>query len=855
MRGMKRVNHVNLCRWRFLAAAAAVLGTAAAASAQQTATVTAGERYRASGLYTVFFGDEYRGAWTTPLRVEVLNPATFGGGLTVAGEGGGLSTESLRLKGRDGREYVFRSVDKNSARAVPEDLQGSIVQDIAQDQTAAKQPAAALMVPPLLRAAGVPHVVPRLLVMPDHPFLGEHRQKFAGKLGQIEERPVDGDDGGVAFNGAERIEGTEDFLEELEEEGDNRVDAPTYLKARLMDLMIGDWDRHPDQWRWARYDRGGAEVWVPIPRDRDNAFARHEGIAMAVARKVAPQLTQYGPEYGNVYGLHFQASALDRQLLSSLDRAAWDSIAQFLRTRITDAVIDTAVRRLPPEYYAIDGERIRTELTSRRDGVPEAAREFYELLSSEVDVYASDDAERAQVVRAADGAVTVIVTPSGSARPSFVRRFVPGDTREVRVYLRGGDDAAEVTGSGPGDILVRVIGGGGDDRLEDRSTASGGRRTVFHDDRGNNQVQLGTGAKLDERAYVTPQRRSLVGNPPPLRDYGTTTGFFTPTARWQTDVGPVIGFGPSRTRFGFRRQPYATFHHARVVFAPLAGGLGLEVAGDYRRTNRPTFTTFLLRANNFETTRFYGFGNDTDDDGDDRDRYVVRHNLAAGELLLNMRLAPGLMLAVGPEVRYVDARVRDELLLSTAQPAGTSAFTQAGALARVALERRDTLAVTRSGVTASAEARGFGWTDGTPFGRLRAQAATYVPVGARGPSLALRAGGETAVGDFPFQEAAFLGGFTTLRGFQYQRFAGDASVFGSAEARQPVGEVRLIARGRLGVMGLVDAGRVYADGDSDGGWHTAVGVGVYFETVGRVLGLTYAKGESGLFYLHFGLPF
>ena len=848
------MNHVNLCRWRILAAAA-VLGTASAASAQQTSTVTAGERYRASGLHTVLLGEEYRAAWTTPVRVEVLDPERFAGGLTVTGEGGGLSTESLRLKGRDGREYVFRSVDKNSARAVPEDLQGSFIQDVAQDQTAAKQPAAALVVPPLLRAAGVPHVVPRLFVMPNHPFLGEHRQEFAGKLGQIEERPVDADDGGPAFNGSERVEGTEDFLEELEDEGDNVVDAPMYLKARLMDMMIGDWDRHPDQWRWARYDRGGREVWEPIPRDRDNAFARHEGVVMSIASKVAPQLTRYGPEYGTIYGLHFQASALDRQLLSSLDRAAWDSIAQFLRTRITDAVIDTAVRRLPPEYYAVDGARIRTELMARRDRVPEAAREFYELLSSEVDVYASDDAERAQIVRAADGTVTVVVTPGESTRPSFVRRFVPGETREVRLYLRGGDDAAEVTGTGPGDILVRVIGGGGDDRLSDRSVASGGRRTVFYDDRGDNKVELGREARLDTRPYVTPQRRSLVGNPPPLRDYGSTVSTFTPHARWQTDVGPVIGFGPSGTRFGFRRQPYATFQHLRFVFAPFASGVGVEYAADYRRTNRPDYTTILLRANNFETTRFYGFGNDTGDDGDDLDRYVVRHNFVAGELLLHRRLAPGLMLAAGPEMRYVDARARDEHLITTLDPAGTSTFTQVGALARLALDRRDTLAVTRSGITASAEARGFHWTDGEPFARLRAQAATYVPIGARGPSLAFRAGAETALGDYPFQEAAFLGGFTSLRGFQYQRFAGDASVFGTAEARQPIGQVRLIARGRLGVLGLVDAGRVYVDGDSEGGWHTAVGGGVYFETVGRVLGLTYARGDSGLFYLHFGLPF
>ena len=848
------MNIVKACRWRAVAAVAAVLGTAAAASAQQT--VTAGERYRAGPLHQTLFGRDYRDAWTTPVRVEVLDPERFGGGLTVQQAGGGLSTESLRLKGRDGREYTFRSVDKNSQRAVPEDLQGTFIQDIAQDQTAAKQPAAALIVPPLLRAAGVLHVVPRLYVMPNHPFLGQYRQQFAGRLGQVEERPVDDDDGGVAFANSERIEGTEDFLEELEEEADNRVNAASFLKARLVDMMIGDWDRHPDQWRWARFDRGGVELWEPIPRDRDNAFARHEGLVMSVARRVAPQLTRYAPEYGSIYGLHFQASALDRELLSSLDRAAWDSVASFLRTRITDAVIDTAVRRLPPEYYAIDGERIRRELTARRDGLPQAARDFYELLSQEVDVYVSDKPENARIVRAADGTVTVTVTPpGGGGRPSFVRRFVPDETREVRLYLRGGDDVAQVTGTGPGDILVRVIGGGGDDRLEDRSTATGGKRTVFYDDRGNNRVELGREAKLDERPYEQPVRESLVGNPPPLRDYGTTTSMLTPTARWQTHVGPVIGAGPSRTRYGFRRQPYATFHHARIVLAPLMGGVGAEVLGDYRRTNRPTYTTFFLRANNFETTRFHGFGNDTDDEGKDRDRYLVRHNVAAGEVLLNTRLGNGLRLAVGPEIRYVDARVRNDLLLSTLLPDGTSSYTQAGAVGRLMLDRRDTLLITRSGFSAMAEARAFGWSDGAPFTRLRAHAATYVPIGARGPSLAFRAGAESALGDFPFQEAAYLGGFGSVRGYVPQRFAGDAAVFGSAEVRQMLGEVRLIARGRLGVLGLVDAGRVYVDGDSDGGLHTALGGGVFFETIGRVVGLTYAHGDSGQLYLHFGLPF
>jgi hypothetical protein len=37
-------------------------------------------------------------------------------------------------------------------------------------------------------------------------------------------------------------------------------------------MLIGDWDRHYDQWRWAEYKKKGQVIYRPIPRDRDQAF-------------------------------------------------------------------------------------------------------------------------------------------------------------------------------------------------------------------------------------------------------------------------------------------------------------------------------------------------------------------------------------------------------------------------------------------------------------------------------------------------------------------------------------------------------------------------------------------------------
>ena len=128
--------------------------------------------------------------------------------------------------------------------------------------------------------------------------------------------------------------------------------------------------------------------------------------------------------------------------------------------------------------------------------------------------------------------------------------------------------------------------------------------------------------------------------------------------------------------------------------------------------------------------------------------------------------------------------------------------------------------------------------------------------GAFGPTIALRAGGQKAVGDFPFQESAFVGGPMNLRGYPYQRFRGDAALFGSAELRARLAYVNLgIARFQLGVFGLADAGRVYVDGDSPGGWHTSTGGGISLRTLGRSLTAAYAKGERGSFYATIGMPF
>jgi hypothetical protein len=839
----------------FAAVMAAALACAAAparsASAQDT-LVVAGERYRAGPFVRFANGDEYRAEWTTPVRVPVLDPARFAGGLTVLQAGGGFATESLRLRGADGREYVFRSVDKTAKRGLPKDLQDSFVEWIVQDLTSAKHPGSALLLPPLLEAVGVLHVTPTMYVMPDHPFLGEHREKFAGRLGQVEERPEDAEDKpGPVFADADRIVGTPRLFERLEEDPDERVVSREFLAARLVDLVVGDWDRHPDQWRWAGFEGEGDRItWRPIPRDRDNAFSDYEGLFPATARAFAPNLTRYGPGWRDLRGYFHLPTPLDRRLLTDLDRAAWDSVTARVRARVTDEVIARAVRAMPVEWQPEGAEELAAALRGRRDRLDEASDALYRQLASDVDVRGTDKDDLADVTRHPDGTVEVRLYESDGDGPFFRRRFSPAETREVRLYLHGGDDRAVIRGTAPRSIQVRLIGGGGDDVLEDSST--GGRRgmSVLHDDRGDNRLLPGREGRVDTRAWEPDSVRGLFGNQPPAQDWGADFSPVTPWGAWVSNVGPVLGVGPVWTRYGFRRQPYARQIGVRALYAPLEDGIGVEGYADFVRTGRPSGLRFAAGARTFDVVRFHGFGNQSQ--GNNGEEFEVTSNEVRAEAMWYGRLGGRGSYRFGPAVRWLDPREPAFTIVSP--PPGVDGFVQAGGQGEVRLDGRDTLPVTRRGWWLGAGAEGYGSDVGGPFGSVRGEGRTYLSLGA-GPILALRAGGEVVRGDFPFAEAAFLGGAGSIRGFPFQRFAGDAAAYGSAELRQPLGQVRLLVRGRVGVFALADAGRVWMDGESDGDWHTNYGGGAWFETLGIPITLTYAAGDVKRLYLGMGMPF
>ena len=345
-----------------------------------TVPVVAGGRYGAGAVHRLLFGTGWRVLWAAPIRVPVLDLRRTAGGLRPVARGGGFQTRSLELASAHGREFRFRSVDKDPSQKLPAGVRWPGIVGVVRDQTSALHPAGALVAASLAGTAGVPHLVPRLVVMPDDPALGPFRSEFAGVLGLLEERPAPGADRNPGLFGFRAVLETDTLLPKLEAEWPGGVDAREYLAARLLDLYLNDWDRHDGNWLWGTRDSLPPRRWLAIPKDRDQVFSSYGGLVIAVARVFVPKLVPFTDDY-RLRGLTVNAKELDARLLDGLPAATWDSVAGVLVSRLSDVAIERALRKMPESYYRLSGAELTEKLRKRRAKLPEVAREWARALA------------------------------------------------------------------------------------------------------------------------------------------------------------------------------------------------------------------------------------------------------------------------------------------------------------------------------------------------------------------------------------------------------------------------------------------------------------------------------------------
>ncbi len=137
------------------------------------------------------------------------------------------------------------------------------------------------------------------------------------------------------------------------------------------------------------------------------------------------------------------------------------------------------------------------------------AGRFYHYMARQVDVQGSNQDELVVVERLDGNEVEVsVAVDQGNETPTdpyYHRRFKGEETKEVRIYLQGGNNRVVTRGNKGGGPKIRVIGGPANDVVDD----SQGGKVDFYDFQGDNRV-IGDGG-IHTRSFTMPPR--LTGDP------------------------------------------------------------------------------------------------------------------------------------------------------------------------------------------------------------------------------------------------------------------------------------------------------------------------------------------------------
>ncbi|WP_205504555.1 hypothetical protein [Rufibacter psychrotolerans] len=478
-----------------------------------SARVVAGKHYQRGFLHTLVWGKHYRDVWAQPVTLPVFDINRMHGGLSPEKIGGGFQTTSLTLENEAGKQYALRSVDKDPRDILPKGLRKTVLANLLRDQTSAAHPYGAAVVSRLAGSARIPHSHPRFVYVPrNEKGLGKNSEDFRDKVFLLEEK-YEGKAAITSYLGeAKDLVDSEKFLQKRFSEHSHLPDQLSFAKARLFDVLIGDWDRHEGQWQWAVYDTSHVTTYSPVPKDRDQAFFRFDDglVPWLFSRSWAPlkKMKTFHATINSPKGYLQNARFIDARCLNEVTQEQWQQLAYQLQAQLTDSVLTASVSALPKEVYALTGETILQKLTSRRAQLPQLADQMYRLLSKQVLVAGTDEKEKFVVVRQANGDTRVLVSQipdEDQVVPLLVydRTFKKKDTNTITLYGLAGKDDFILTGEGRKGIKVNIYGGRGEDDVKDNSRVRGwSKKTRVYDTKQGVEVEKGKETKLKKSRHV-----------------------------------------------------------------------------------------------------------------------------------------------------------------------------------------------------------------------------------------------------------------------------------------------------------------------------------------------------------------
>ena len=803
---------------------------------QDSITITPLARFDSvSRFHRWLFGENYRKDYATPTTFPVIRISEIKGGLKPSRLGGGHQSRSLRLLDKEGKEWALRSVEKYPDVLLPEALRETFVKDLLSDNMSSNYPYGALIVPPIARKLGIPHSNPIIGWIAPDTTLGIYSNTFANTLCLLEEREPLGES-----------DNTPKMRRKMDEDNDNSFDSTLYLRARMLDLLVGDWDRHEDQWRWLPEKDGKGKKYKAIPRDRDQVFYINDGVIPHAARWrwLLPFLQGFNKDYRNIEGEMWESRAVNGRFLVQFSYDDWMRITNKFVAEITDDILEEGLKQLPAAAYNLRHDEFLEILKSRRDNLPKAMKRYYDFINKIVDVKVTDKHELVEITDAPGNGVTVEIHKLSKSRKAedllFKRTFSPDLTKEIRLYLSKGDDSVRINNTNNG-VKLRIIGGEGNKTYD---LAEGKGRIKLYE-REDNATYNGDVNRLRKRlsndsAHTGFNPVDLYNITMPLASVGLNV-----------DDGFLLGAGFKHVRKqGFRKKPYSKIaqysgmQQLLVSHSFSTKAYKIDYKGEWIQVlgKADIITQALIKAPN-NTINFFGRGNETEFNktGNFKRFYRTRFNTYQAWAALRWGSTKGSSISVGPAAQFYrfddegnKGRFIENTSLIGSYDSATLAYdkSHAGLIVNYIRDKRNNPVLTQWGSYINIRLQGFAGlnTYSKSFAQLIPEVSFYKPLNARGTIvLANRVGGAVTVGKTTFYQSVFLGGHENLLGYRQYRFAGEHSLYNNLELRIKLTDIGgYVLPGVMGMVGFYDIGRVWQKDEHSDKWHNGVGGGLFF---------------------------
>ena len=805
-------------------------------------------------FYEYLWGKHYRDYYSRKINVKNLTLDTLFGGVKTDRAGGGHQTKSLRLETKNGEEYVIRALKKSGVRFlqavafknqyVIDDFSGSYADQFLLDFYTTSHPYTPLVIGDMSDKLGIRHTTPHLFYIPKQKTLNNFNDTFGDELYYLEDRPMETDDN------PNKVLGTDEVILNITKDEKYKIDEKAWIKARLFDMLIGDWDRHHDQWKFEEKKENGNVIYRPIPKDRDQAFAKYDGFITGILMEF-PELKHmqtFDSEIESVKWFNREPYPLDLVFAKNSVQKDWLAEAAFIQNHLSEKDIREAFKNLPKEVQDPVSEDLIQKLLIRKKDLQKYASQYFRILQEKVILTGTGKKDKFVITRLPNDETEIrIYRLKKSGEELASSKIYSGKiTTEILLYGLDDDDEFVVEGQQKSSIRIGLLGG-----LDyDKYVVSNAQKVKIYDykskknnfdNRGNASLFLTDDYHVNQYNYRTPK----------YHVFTTYLNFgFNP------DDALAVGFNADYTVNDFIRNPYSQKHHFLANYFSGSEGYELAYQGLFPALTGGWFYGLDTRVTSSHYIRnFYGIGNRSTNPKDE-----------SGERFNNVRARE---FAFSPSINWnknaatFSAKLNYEILkiaktenryISLPGVVNNDVFNAkhfGGADVSFVYENYDNKANPKQGIKFDIKTvyninlketdRQYASLE-TGLGFLHYLTNNQKLVWSSYAKAKWLLGD-----DYEFYQMATLGGNTDLRGFSFNRFYGKNSFYQTSDLRVEVGKIKnSILPLTYGFFGGFDVGRVWIPNEYSKKWHNAYGGGFWLNAVDAIsVNMSYFNSSDG----------